>query len=190
MASAGDIGAGGLLEATIDDPGGDANLVRHGVGPMSLMKWAIVGLLALPAAEFAALVLVALAIGWIWTIALFLATSVVGILLLRRSGKRNVDRFLGALSREGVRAIHLETPGLAAVVGGILLVFPGFITDLAGALLFVPAARRWAGTRIGRAIQRRRRDPHGRTVIDLPPDQWRQLPEGKLDDKGAHDRPS
>jgi UPF0716 protein FxsA len=151
---------------------------------MSLMKWAFVGLLTLPVAELVVLIVVAVAIGWFWAIALFLGTSAVGVLLLRHTGRRDLDRFVTALSREGVRAIHLETPGLAAIVGGILLVFPGFITDLAGALLFLPPIRKWAAAWIGRAAAaRRRRAPRGRTVIDLAPDQYRQLPDTKLEDK-------
>jgi UPF0716 family protein affecting phage T7 exclusion len=62
------------------------------------------------------------------------------------------------------------------MLGGILLVFPGFITDTVGALLFVPQFQRWAAAAIGRARQRRRaaRDP---SVIDLTPKEWRQVGE-------------
>ena len=157
---------------------------------MSLVKWAFVGLLVLPAAEIATFILAAQAIGWAGTIAFFLATSLIGVIVLRRSGRRDLDRFLAVLARDGVSAIHLETPGLAAIIGGILLVVPGFITDLAGALLFVTPVRRWASMTIGRALRRRRRDPPTRTVIDLSPDQWRQLPDGRLEDNRSRKRGS
>ena len=49
---------------------------------MSLVKWIFIGLVVLPAAELVALVLVAALIGWLATIALFVATSGVGLLLL------------------------------------------------------------------------------------------------------------
>ena len=111
---------------------------------MSLVKWAFIVVIMLPAAEIAVFFLVALTIGWLWTIGLFLATSVIGVIVLKRSGRGDLDRFGAALAQDGVRAIHLESPGLAAMVGGILLVFPGFITDVLGALLFVPPLRRWA----------------------------------------------
>jgi UPF0716 protein FxsA len=112
---------------------------------MSLLKWAFIGLVVLPAAEIVVIILLAVTIGWLWTVLLFLATSAIGVMVLRRTGRGELDRFRTAVSRDGVRAIHLDTPGLAAMVGGILLVFPGFITDLIGALLFVPPVRRWAG---------------------------------------------
>src|SRR3989442_627390 len=117
---------------------------------MSLVKWIFVGLLLLPAAEIAVFVLIAMLIGWFWTIALFLATSAFGVWLLRRSGRDNLARFAVALQQDGVGAIHLESPGFASVLGGILLVFPGFITDAVGALLFVPLLRRWAAAAAGR----------------------------------------
>jgi UPF0716 family protein affecting phage T7 exclusion len=92
-------------------------------GPMSLVKWTFIGLAALPAAELLALILVAALIGWLWTAALFVATSVVGVLLLRKSGRADLDRVRNAFARDGIRAIRLETPGVASVIGGILWYF-------------------------------------------------------------------
>jgi UPF0716 protein FxsA len=76
-----------------------------------------------------------------------------------------------------LRAVHLETPGFAAMLGGILLVFPGFITDLIGAALLVPSFRRWASAMLRNLARKRRRGRHDAPVIDLEPDQWRRLPD-------------
>jgi UPF0716 protein FxsA len=155
-----------------------------------LVKWGFVGLVALPLAEVATFIAVALTIGWLWAVAACLATSAIGIVLLRRSGRTDLDRFLNALSHEGIRAIHLESPGLPALLGGILLVFPGFITDLVGALLFLPQFRRWARTTVSHARQQRRNARSGRTVIDLPPGEWRQLPDRPIENKRPRKRGS
>ena len=152
---------------------------------MSLAKWVFIVVVLLPAAEIAVFILLVLSIGWLWTLALFLGTSLVGVWLLKRCGREKLNQFGAALQQHGVRAIHLETPGLAPMIGGILLVFPGFITDVLGALLFVSPLRRWAGATIGRALARRRRDPWAPVVIDLAPDQWDELPEGKIEDQRA-----
>jgi UPF0716 protein FxsA len=141
---------------------------------MSLVKWAFIGLLILPAAELLVLLLLVSLLGWLLTIVLFFGTSVAGVLLLRRSGRGDLDRVRLEFAREGLRAIHLETPGFAAVLGGILLVLPGFITDLTGLALLIPAFRRWAGRAIGRAARSRHRDP---SVIDLEPGEWHQIPD-------------
>jgi UPF0716 protein FxsA len=144
---------------------------------MSLVKWAFIIFVTLPAAEIGAFILVALMIGWLWTVVLFLATSLVGIFLLRRYGRNDLNRFRDALASDGLRAVHLETPGFAAMFGGILLVFPGFITDLLGAALLVPSFRRWAGAALRNLARRRRRGRHDAPVIDLEPDQWHRLPD-------------
>lgn len=143
---------------------------------MSLVKWAFVGVILLPAAEFAVFVAVALAIGWLWAAFLFFATSAAGVLVLRQAGRRDFDRFRSTLGAQGIRAINLETPGLASTVGGILLVLPGFITDLVGALLLLPVGRRLIAAAIGRAVKKQRaaRNPD---VIDLKPGEWHQVSE-------------
>lgn len=146
---------------------------------MSLVKWVFIGLLVLPVAEIAAFLLVAHLTGWFWAIALFVATSIFGVMLLRRSGRGDLERLRGALARDGSQALHLESPGAATMVGGILLVFPGFITDLLGAALFVPPLRRWTVTALAKLARRRRRPPHDTRMIDLEPDEWRQIPDHK-----------
>jgi UPF0716 family protein affecting phage T7 exclusion len=61
------------------------------------------------------------------------------------------------------------------MLGGILLVFPGFITDILGAALFVPALRRWATGALANAARKRRRDSRDDRVIDLEPGEWQQI---------------
>jgi UPF0716 protein FxsA len=156
---------------------------------MSLVKWVFIGLLALPAAELVVFILVAMTIGWLWTLALFLGTSLIGVMVLKRSGAQ-LNRFRSDLASRGTAAIHLESPGLAAMIGGILLVFPGFITDIAGALLLLPGVRQWVGAAIGRGFRQSRPTPRGRSVIDLEPDQWHQVPNVTIDDDhGPKPRP-
>ena len=150
---------------------------------MSLVKWAFIGVLLLPAAEFAAFVLVALAIGWLWAALLFLGTTAIGLQVLRRAGRRDFDRFRSTLAAQGIRAINLETPGLATMLGGILLVLPGFITDVAGAMLLLPLTRRFISAAIGRAFKKQRAASQP-DVIDLAPDEWHQISETIE----AHDR--
>jgi UPF0716 protein FxsA len=154
---------------------------------MSLVKWGFIGLVLLPPAELAVFVLVAVLIGWLPAAALFVATSVAGALLLRRCGRDNLDRLRAAFARDGLRAIRIETPGAAALLGGILLIFPGFITDLAGAALFVPRLRRWAAAKLAAARRERRRQSGGPPVIDLEPGEWRQIPDQRRPRKPAQD---
>jgi UPF0716 protein FxsA len=147
------------------------------MGPMSLVKWTLIGLLVLPAAELFAFFLMAALIGWFWAAGLFIATSIVGALLLRRFGRADLDRLRAAFARDGIRALHLETPGMATMLGGILLIFPGFITDLLGAALLLPAVRRWAATKLATFARGSRRTPRDDRVIELEPGEWHQIPD-------------
>ncbi|MGH6769667.1 MAG: FxsA family protein [Xanthobacteraceae bacterium] len=154
---------------------------------MSLVKWVFVGLILLPAAEIVAFILVALAIGWLGAAGLFLATTILGAFVLKRSARRDFERLRGTISRDGLGAVALDSPGVGSLIGGILLVFPGFITDLLGALLLVPAIRRALRTMIARSrlSHRAQRRPG---VVDLTPEEWRQVSEKAIDDARKHKR--
>ena len=145
---------------------------------MFFVKWGLIGLIALPAAELAAFVLVAAVFGWLKATMLLLATSLAGLALLRRSGRAHLAQLRQAVAQDGIGAVDLESPAFAAVLGGILLLVPGFITDVLGAALFVPVARRWFARKLSTLARadRRRREGH---VIDLEPNEWRRLDAGR-----------
>jgi UPF0716 protein FxsA len=154
---------------------------------MSLVKWVFIGLLVFPAAEIVAFMMAAALIGWLRATALFIATSIVGVMLLRRSGRGDLNRFRAAFARDGIRAVHLESPGVATILGGILLVLPGFITDIVGLALFVPALRRWGSARLASAVRNRRHNSREDHVIDLEPDEWRQITDQTRRRRGKSD---
>jgi UPF0716 protein FxsA len=151
---------------------------------MSLVKWAFIGLLALPAAEIVGFLLVASLIGWLLAGIAFVATSVLGVMLLKRTGRRDLARLGDALRNDGIAALHLESPGVASMLGALLLVFPGFVTDALGGALFVPAFRRWAAAALATVVnqavnerdRKRRHGPQG-DIIDLEPGEWHQIPD-------------
>ena len=108
---------------------------------MRRLPFAGLFLLLLAAAEIAIFIVVGRAIGVGWTILLILATSLGGAWALRRVSPRSW-RAVRDDVREGRPAGNATTDGLLALVGGILLVVPGFLTDLVGAVLLVPQVRR------------------------------------------------
>jgi len=147
---------------------------------MSLVKWTFIALIGLPAAEIVGFFVVAALIGWLWAGIAFLATSVLGVILLRRSGRRDLTRLVHSLRNDGISALRLDSPAAATMLGTILLVLPGFITDVLGAALFVPALRRWAAAALAHAVQessnRRGHAPRDH-VIDLEPGEWHRVPD-------------
>jgi UPF0716 family protein affecting phage T7 exclusion len=62
----------------------------------------------------------------------------------------------------------------------LLLLLPGFLTDLVGAMLLIPGLRRWCGARFRQAAARHR-PRHRSDVIDLTPGEWRQVPDPELE---------
>jgi UPF0716 family protein affecting phage T7 exclusion len=76
---------------------------------MSLVKWAFIIFVTLPAAELGAFVLVALMIGWLWTVVLFLATSLAASFCCDNTAAA-ISAASGTRASEGLRA-GTETPG-------------------------------------------------------------------------------
>ena len=152
---------------------------------MSLLKWAIFGLLALPLAEIFVFVVVAVAIGFIPALALTVLTSMLGILVIRTAGQGAVARTRSAFGDGVVTRVELDGPGVLTVVAGFLLAVPGFITDVIGAVLLLSPTRRLIHAALRRAATRARQ-PAQPGVVDLAPDQWQRVPEERI----GHDDPT
>ena len=135
-------------------------------------------LLLLPAAEFLVFLLVAWAIGFWPALGLMLLTSLAGALVLRRVNHGQFSQFRSVLRDREVTATATQGGGLLVGLAGILLLLPGFITDLMGIGLLVPLLRRRFGTALGQAMRRKARAP-GPVVIDLAPSEWKAIPDRK-----------
>lgn len=147
---------------------------------MSLLKWAIFGLLWLPLAEVAVFVAVALKIGFLPALALGILTSLLGIAVIRSAGKGGVERVRTAFGDRMISRVELDGPGFLTVVAGALLVLPGFLTDIAGLLLLLPFTRRLIHAALRRAAVQADRASGRPEVVDLSPDQWRQVGEERI----------
>lgn len=98
-------------------------------------------LLLLPLAEIAGFVLVGQWLGVLTTLALVLASSVVGLLVLKSNGVSLAQRLRRPQRDTPEETVKTLVDGTAQVVGGLLLLLPGFITDIIGLLLLVPLVR-------------------------------------------------
>ena len=79
-------------------------------------------------------------IGVWWTIAILVADSILGSLLMRSQGRAVWRRFNAAL--QGGRAPAREVAdGVLVIFGGALLLTPGFLTDIFGLLFLLPPTR-------------------------------------------------
>lgn len=114
----------------------------------------VLGLLVVGVVEIALLVLAVRQLGVLLTVLLVLATSLLGGWLLRREGGR-AWRALRTAATEGRPVGPEVTDGVVGLVSALLLVVPGFLTDLVGLALRVPVARRVAGAGVQRFAERR-----------------------------------
>jgi len=133
----------------------------------------IVLFIVVPLAELYVIIKVGEAIGLVPTLALLLADSVLGSMLLRHQGRAVWLRFNETLGAG--RMPHREVmDGVLVIFGGAFLLTPGFLTDIVGVVLLVPPTRslvrRWLVRRLTRRLSvgvvdgtaTERHDPPGR----------------------------
>ncbi|MDO5528419.1 MAG: FxsA family protein [Paracoccus sp. (in: a-proteobacteria)] len=100
----------------------------------------LLALLFLPILEIALFIVVGRAIGVWLTLLLVIATSAFGLLVLQAQGvlaRLRVRQAIATLSDPTGPLAH----GALAMLAGILLILPGFFTDLLGLLLLIPPVR-------------------------------------------------
>jgi UPF0716 protein FxsA len=100
-----------------------------------------------PLVELLIVLQVGAAIGGWWTAALLLADSLLGAYLLRVEGRRAWREFRTALE-EGRWPGDEVAQGALIIVGGTLLLTPGFLTDLVGFLFLLSPTRRIVSARL------------------------------------------
>ena len=139
---------------------------------MNVAKWLLLTLLALPFLELAAFVDMAAAIGFGWALGLVLTGSLAGALVLSRAGGTHIGRVRVALGQGSFTALQADSSGSLVLLAGILLLIPGFITDVIALFVLVALLRRtWGGASSGRD-----------GVADLASEQWHQVPDPSLPD--------
>jgi UPF0716 protein FxsA len=93
-----------------------------------------------PIAELAIIIQVGQALGLWWTIALLIADSILGSLLMRSQGRATWRRFNQAL-QSGRAPAREVADGVLIIFGGALLLTPGFLSDVAGLAFLLPPTR-------------------------------------------------
>lgn len=103
--------------------------------------WLLLILVVLPIAEIATFIVVGGWIGVLPTVLLVLFAGVAGIGLIRMQGLNTLARLQASLDAGGDPVGPLAE-GALKVIAGVLLVIPGFLSDVAALLLLTPPVRR------------------------------------------------
>jgi len=96
--------------------------------------------LVIPLVEIFVLIQVGQVVGPWWTILLLVADSIFGGWLIRREGGR-AWRALGSALGSGRMPARELADGALILVGGALMLTPGFVTDAFGILMILPFTR-------------------------------------------------
>ena len=139
----------------------------------------IVLFIIVPIAELALLIQVGSWIGFWPTLALLVLDAVLGSMLMRSQGRAAWRRFNQAIA-EGRAPAREALDGVLVIFGGALLLTPGFITDVFGAVLLIPPTRALVRSVLVRRLSHRVVVSGGRrqrgdydvegTAVDVDPD--------------------
>jgi UPF0716 protein FxsA len=110
----------------------------------TIYAWAmfllVILFIVIPVAELYVIIKVGELIGVLPTLALLLADALLGSLLLRHQGRGAWRRFNQALAERRFPGKEVAD-GVLIVIGGTLLLTPGFLTDIVGVFLLIPPTR-------------------------------------------------
>jgi UPF0716 protein FxsA len=106
-------------------------------------------ILLFPLAEIATFILVGGAIGVVRTLGLVIVSALVGVIMLRDAGVMTALK----LQRQKGNPAAILAEGGARMLAGLLLLIPGFLTDIAAILVLIPATRRLLFGRLAASAQ-------------------------------------
>jgi len=108
---------------------------------MKIFQIVFLVVLVVPFLEIYLLLQIGGLIGPVPTILLVVLTAVLGTALLRQQGLATWQRFQQSMAQGAIPAYEI-VEGPIILVGGALLLTPGFITDLMGLACLLPPSRR------------------------------------------------
>jgi UPF0716 protein FxsA len=100
----------------------------------------LLAFIVVPLVEIYVIIQIGQVIGAWWTILLLIADSILGSWLVKREGSRAWRALRSALDQGRMPARELAD-GMLILVGGTLMLTPGFVTDLFGILCILPVTR-------------------------------------------------
>ncbi|WP_066315434.1 FxsA family protein [Bacillus sp. FJAT-29814] len=118
------------------------------------MRLFFILIVVVPAAEIGILLLSGKTIGFWPTLSLIILTGVLGTYLAKREGLQTIRRVQEQMAMGQIPGQAL-LDGICILVGGTLLLAPGFITDITGFLMLFPPTRKFFKLLIANFIRKR-----------------------------------
>jgi len=123
--------------------------MRHGVNDMVLKLFLAFTLI--PVLEIYFLIKIGYYLGAFNTVIVVIVTALLGASLARREGIRTMTRVREGLNRGELPADEM-LDAVLIFIGGIVLLTPGFLTDLAGIAILIPNSRVWLKRRLRKKL--------------------------------------
>ncbi len=90
--------------------------------------------------EFEAFIVIGNAIGGLMTFLGIFVTAFIGVTLVKRQGRSVIQQWQNSINEGEINKSTL-TSGLSLVLGAVLMLLPGYVTDIIGLLCFIPGLR-------------------------------------------------
>jgi UPF0716 protein FxsA len=128
----------------------------YGARPRRRFPWwlLVAAFIVVPIVEIYVIIQVGQVIGAAWTILLLIADSIIGSWLIKHEGRRAWQALTVALQSGRMPAKELAD-GALILIGGTLMLSPGFVTDVFGIVLILPFTRPIARAILTRVVTRR-----------------------------------
>ncbi|WP_406529926.1 FxsA family membrane protein [Streptomyces sp. I8-5] len=149
--------------------------------PLAIAAWAVL--------EIWLLTVVADAAGGFTVLLLLVAGIVLGAAVMKRAGRRAFRNLTETLQQmPGQPGAPAEPPATGSggrgngflMLGGLLLMIPGIVSDAAGLLLLVPPVRSWLGRYAERSLEHRMRAASPGSLSDAFQQARIHRPDGKV----------
>ena len=105
-----------------------------------MAKWILAAIIFMPAVEILGFSFVAEEVGGMNTLLLTLLTSVIGIAMMRFEGRKTMEDARLQMN-SGIVPGKSMADSLCIFFGGVLLILPGFVTDIIGFTMVFPLTR-------------------------------------------------
>ncbi|MCJ8010184.1 FxsA family protein [Paenibacillus sp. KQZ6P-2] len=105
-----------------------------------MWKWLLAVMIIVPAVEIYGFSLVASWIGGGNTFLLTIVTSAIGMVMMRFEGRKVLEDSRARMNSGEIPGRSM-VDGLCVFIGGMLLVIPGFVTDIIGFTMVFPLTR-------------------------------------------------
>lgn len=118
-----------------------------------MFRWLLIFILVVPALEIGVLVWAGNLVGPWWVILLIIATGMLGAFLAKQQGYETLHKARESVNRGMIP--HDEIfDGICILIGAVVLLTPGFITDAIGFILLIPTTRTPIKTGLKRVVRK------------------------------------